>query len=337
MKILGIETSCDDTAASIVEDGRRILSNSVSSQDEIHARFGGVVPEVACRAHIASLLPVVQQSFDEAGVAPGSIDAIAVTTTPGLIGALLIGVTGAKTLSWALDLPLIAVNHLEAHCYAAWLAEGEPPLPAVSLVASGGHTSLFLTSGPLSHEPLGRTVDDAAGEAFDKVAHILKLGYPGGPGIERAARNGDPQAVAFPRPQLNDGGFDFSFSGLKTAVLYHCLGRNPSRRDIEEASFEPRFVADVAAGFQEAVVDVLVGKACEAAVHAGASSIVLGGGVAANNRLRARMSQEAAADGLAFRPAPLRLCMDNAAMVAGLAYHMHKAGRTAPLTVEASP
>ena len=337
MKILGIETSCDDTACAVVEDGERILSNVVSSQDRLHERFGGVVPEIACRAHIETILPVMQQAVDEAAVGFDSIDAVAVTTTPGLIGALLIGVTAAKAASWALGAPLIAVNHLEAHIYGAWLSGDEPALPAVSLVVSGGHTRLFLTEGPLSHEPLGSTTDDAAGEAFDKVASILKLGYPGGPAIERAAAPGNPRAVALPRAWLDRGSLDFSFSGVKTAVLYHCVGQNASKEDIARMTYEPGFVADVAAGFQEAVVEVLVGKTLTAAEKTGAAGVILGGGVAANTLLRDLLSTAASAVGLKVCAAPSELCRDNAAIVAGLAFHLHRAGRTASLSVEARP
>ena len=337
MKILGIDTSCDDTACAVVEDGERILSNVVSSQDRLHERFGGVVPEVACRSHIESILPVMQQAADDAGTDFGSIDAVAVTTTPGLIGALLIGVTAAKAASWALDVPLLAVDHLEAHIYGAWLSGEEPALPAVSLVVSGGHTSLFLTEGPLSHKPLGATTDDAAGEAFDKVASILKLGYPGGPAIERAAAHGNPRAVELPRAWLDRDSLDFSFSGIKTAVLYHCVGQNASKEDIARVTYSPGFVADVAASFQEAVVDVLVGKTLMAAERTGAGGVILGGGVGANTVLRKRLSKKASARGLRVCAAPGELCGDNGAIVAGLAFHLHRAGRTAPLSVEARP
>jgi len=337
MRILGIESSCDDTAAAVVEDGAAVLSKVVSSQEKLHERFGGVVPEIACRAHIESIVPVIDEALERAGVDLHSIEAVAVTTTPGLIGALLIGVTAAKTLSWSLDVPLVAVDHLEAHVYAAWLSGEDVELPAVSLVVSGGHTSLFLTEGVLSHKLLGRTVDDAAGEAFDKVANILKLGYPGGPAIERAAKNGDAQAFDLPRAYLEPDGFDFSFSGLKTAVLYQCVGRNASREDVERATYSAQFVADVSASFQEAVVDVLVSKTCEAAERYDAASVILGGGVAANQRLRGRMSREAGARGFSFCAAPPELCTDNAAMTAGLGYHLLKAGRAASLSVEAVP
>mgnify|MGYP001082689082 CR=1 FL=1 len=337
MRILGIETSCDDTAAAVVEDGCRILSNVVSSQERLHERFGGIVPEVACRAHIESLLPVVDQALLDAGIGMRAIDALAVTTTPGLIGALLIGLTSAKAASWALDLPLVAVNHLEAHIYGAWLSGTEVALPAVSLVVSGGHTSLYLTEGPVTHRLLGATADDAAGEAFDKVANILKLGFPGGPAIERTARQGNPGAFDLPRAWLAPEGLDFSFSGLKTAVLYHCLGQNASKSDIERAAYDPGFVADMAASFQEAVVDVLVHKACMAAERVGAAGVILGGGVGANTLLRQRLAEAVLSMGLKAVLTPPELCRDNAAMVAGLAYHLHAAGRTVPLSVEAVP
>jgi len=337
MKILGIETSCDETAAAVVEDGAGILSSVVSTQHELHRRFGGVVPEIACRAHIEHVLPVVATALEQAGTSQAELDGVAVTTSPGLIGALLIGVTAAKALSWALDVPLLGANHLHQHIYAAWLGGREPSLPAVSLVVSGGHTSLFLTEGPLEHRLLGGTVDDAAGEAFDKVANILQLGYPGGPAIDRAAAAGNPRAIAFPRSWLVPGSADFSFSGLKTAVLYHCLGTNASREDIERATYDSQFVADVAAGFQEAVVDVLVGKAMQAVERHAAAALIVGGGVAANSRLRDRFAQEAQARGIELHLAPRALCTDNAAMTAGLGYHLLRAGRVASLDVEAVP
>lgn len=337
MKILGLESSCDDTACAVVEDGREILSSIVSSQDELHERFGGVVPEIACRAHIENILPVIRQAVDDAGLEFGEIDVVAVTRTPGLIGALLIGLTAAKAASWALDVPLVAVNHLDAHIYGGWLSGEDPQLPAVSLVVSGGHTSLFRTTGPLEHELLGSTADDAAGEAFDKVAKILQLGFPGGPLIDRAARVGDPEAFDLPRAWLDGESLDFSFSGLKTAVLYHCLGQNASMEDIESASYEAQMVADMAASFQAAVVDVLVEKARLAAEQQETRGIIVGGGVAANSLLREELQDMAQEEGLQLTLAPLPLCRDNAAIVAGVAYPMYRAGQTAPLSVEASP
>ncbi len=337
MRVLGIETSCDETAAAVVEDGRRVVSSVVSTQHELHERFGGVVPEIACRAHIENVLPVIDEALRRAGTSLGELDGIAATTTPGLIGALLVGVSAAKALSWSLGLPLLAVDHLRAHIYAAWLDGQSPILPAVSLVVSGGHTSLFLTETALSHTRLGGTVDDAAGEAFDKVANILGLGYPGGPAIESAARAGNRKAVDFPRSWLEPDAADFSFSGLKTAVLYHCAGKNASREDIASVAYSAEFVADVAASFQEAVVDVLVGKACAAAERHHASSIIVGGGVAANGRLRERFEGAAREGGLSLYLAPPGLCTDNAAMVAGLGCLLLADGREAPLTVEAEP
>ena len=337
MRILGIETSCDDTACAVVKDGARILSSVVSSQDALHERFGGIVPEVACRAHIQSILPVMQQALDEAGMGFGDVEAVAATTTPGLIGALLIGVTAAKAASWALEVPLIGVNHLEAHLYGAWLSGPAPALPAVSLLVSGGHTCLYLTHGPLSHELLGATVDDAAGEAFDKAANILKLGFPGGPAMARAAEQGDPGAVRLPRAWLDRDSLDFSFSGLKTAMLYHCLGQNASKRDIRDAVYTPRFVADAAAGFQEAVVDVLVRKTRAALERTGAAGLILGGGVGCNTVLRERLTQECEELGVKASLTSPELCRDNAAIIAGLAHHLHGAGRVTPLSVEAVP
>ncbi len=337
MRILGIESSCDDTACAVVEDGARILSSVVSSQDDLNQRFGGVVPEMACRAHIESILPVMQQALDDAGMRFGDVEAVAVTTTPGLIGALLIGVTAAKAASWALDVPLIAVNHLEAHLYGAWMSGPSPVLPAASLLVSGGHTCLYLTHGPLSHDLLGATVDDAAGEAFDKAASILKLSFPNGPAMAQAALGGDPNSVRLPRAWLDRDSLSFSFSGLKTAMLYHCLGQNASKRDIRDAVYTPRFVADAAAGFQEAVVDVLVRKTRAALQKTGAAGLILGGGVGCNIVLRERLRRECEELGVKASLTSPELCRDNAAIIAGLAHHMYEAGRVAPLSVEAAP
>ncbi len=337
MKILGIESSCDDTACAVVEDGTSVLSSIVSSQEEIHACFGGIVPEVACRKHIENILPVLEKALCDAAATLEDIDAVAVTNRPGLIGALLIGVTAAKSISWALDLPLIDVDHLQAHIYGAWMAEEPPVTPAVSLVVSGGHTSLYLTENPLQHELIGSTADDAAGEAFDKVANMLKLGFPGGPAVDKAARRGNPKAVKLPRTWIDAPHHNFSFSGLKTAVLYQCLGQNASREDIENASYDSGFVADMAASFQEAVVDVLVAKTCAAAEKYSVRTVILGGGVAANSLLRERLSREATSRGLGLVMAPWELCRDNAAMTAGLAYHLFMAGRRAGLDLEARP
>jgi len=331
MLILGIETSCDETAAAVVDDGERIRSSVVASQEHLHAKYGGVVPEIACRAHVEAIVPTIDQALERAGAALDALDAVAVTTRPGLIGALLIGVAAAKTLSWLLGRPLVAVNHIEAHLYAPAL---EAPLsyPLVGLIASGGHTAILYATSPIDTEVMGTTTDDAAGEAFDKAASVLGLSYPGGPAIDRAARGGNPHAIEFPRTLLEPGSFDFSFSGIKTAVLYHCQGQNARGRGTPP----PRdAVPDLAASFQEAVVDVLVEKSIRAALSRGVGTLVAGGGVACNSRLRVRLAEEAAKVGLKLRYAPPALCTDNAAMVAGLAAHLLRAGRLAEPDVTA--
>jgi N6-L-threonylcarbamoyladenine synthase len=333
VKILAIETSCDETAAAVVEDGRRVLSSVVSSQVDLHVRFGGVVPEVASRAHIELLTPVVAESLLEAGVdGPGSggIGAVAATVGPGLIGSLLVGMSAAKAYALAWGVPFVAVNHMEAHLHAAFLEDPDLALPVVVLLVSGGHTLLIaMEEGepgafPFRYRLLGQTIDDAAGEAFDKVARFLGLGYPGGPAIDSIAARGDPTAVAFPRA-LRDDGYDFSFSGVKTSVINY-VRRHP---DVG--------VADVAASFQEAVVDVLVTKAMRAAREIGAKGICIGGGVAANSRLRGRIADSAADDGLrAFVPSRA-LCTDNAAMIGVTAWHRLCADGPSPLDQAAEP
>ncbi|MGB2966781.1 MAG: tRNA (adenosine(37)-N6)-threonylcarbamoyltransferase complex transferase subunit TsaD, partial [Phycisphaerae bacterium] len=343
MKILGIETSCDETCAAVVEDGRRVLSNVVASQIEIHRKYGGVVPEIASRAHIESLVPVVAEALQAAAAPTAELHAVAVVHRPGLIGSLLVGLTAAKTLAWLRGVPLLAVNHIEAHIYAACLERdpgaascgGAPgPFPCVSLIVSGGHTSLYHSTGPLEHRLVGATTDDAAGEAFDKVAALLDLGYPGGPVIDRMAERGNPRAVDFPRPWLGPESLDFSFSGLKTAVLYHVRGKGAGAKR-RSTHLSPEETADVAAGFQEAVVEVLVGKTLRAAEALGVDRVLVGGGVAANRRLRGRLQADAHAAGLEVFIPPMAYCTDNAAMVAGLAYHLLQAGRTADLDLEA--
>jgi len=332
MRILGIETSCDETAAAVVEGGNRVRSSVVASQEHLHAKYGGVVPEIACRAHVEAIVPILDQAIERAGIRLGDLDAIAVTACPGLIGALLIGLSAAKTLSWLLDRPLVAVNHIEAHLYAPTL---EAPLeyPLVGLIASGGHTTLLHAQSPMDMEVLGTTTDDAAGEAFDKAAAVLGLSYPGGPAIDRAARRGNPHAIEFPRTMLEPGSLDFSFSGIKTAILYHCRGKNVS--GLTGAPPPAEAVPDLAASFQEAIVDVLVAKSIRAALSRGVRTLVAGGGVACNSRLRARMAEEAARVGLRLRFAPPAYCTDNAAMVAGLAEHLLAAGRVAEPDVTA--
>jgi tRNA N6-adenosine threonylcarbamoyltransferase len=304
--ILGIETSCDETAAAVVVDGRHVLSSVVSSQVDLHARFGGVVPEIASRAHVELIGPVIADALGEAGVGLEDLTAVAACHGPGLAGALLVGVSAAKALALVGGLPYVGVNHLEAHLYAAWLEEPDLLPPLAVLIASGGHTLVVVMEGHGAYRVTGQTVDDAAGEAFDKVARFLGLGYPGGPEIDRLALDGDPAAIPFPRAMR--GQPDFSFSGLKTAVVTH-VRRHP------EAS-----TADVAASFQAAVVDQLVDKLVAAADAAGAPTLVIGGGVAANSQLRARVQEVAAATGRrAFVP-PLDLCTDNAAMIAATAW-----------------
>ncbi len=323
-RILGIETSCDETAAAVVSRGNDVMSSVISSQIEIHARYGGVVPEVASRAHVEMLIPVVAQAVIEAGIDDHEIEAVAATNGPGLIGALLVGVSAAKALSLVWDVPFIAVNHLEAHLYGAFLEEPELEMPLVVLLVSGGHTMLIVMEDHLRYRVLGATVDDAAGEAFDKVARYLDLGYPGGPVIDRLSIEGDPEAVAFPRAMARDG-WDFSFSGVKTAVVNHV------RKDPEIS------LPDIAASFQEAVVDVLVDKARRAAREVGAKGLCLAGGVAANSRLRERLLDVCVEDGLqAFLPSRA-MCTDNAAMVAAAAWWRLRSDGPSPLDTGADP
>jgi tRNA N6-adenosine threonylcarbamoyltransferase len=334
MRILGIETSCDETAAAIVADGRTVLSNIVASQDELHIPYGGVVPEIASRAHLRAILPVIDEAFKQADLTPGDIDAVAVAHHPGLIGALLIGLTTAKTLAWLHEKPLIGVNHLYAHAYAAQLGREESIFPAIGLVASGGHTMILHSRSPRDHERLGATIDDAAGETFDKVAKILGLPYPGGPNVDRVAKGGDLNSARFPRSMLAKDSLDFSFSGLKTAVLYHVHGRDMSKARRELSDQE---TSDVAAAFQEAVVDVLCAKVMDAARRTGVKRIICGGGVTANTRLRERLGRVASAGGMELIAPPIRLCVDNAAMVAGLAWHKYQAGEVDDLGLDALP
>ena len=322
--VLGIETSCDETAAAVVVGASSVLSSVVSSQVDLHARYGGVVPEVASRAHVELLTPVVAQAVIESGLADHEIEAVAATTGPGLIGSLLVGVSAAKVLALVWDIPFVAVNHLEAHLYAAFLEEPELELPLVVLLVSGGHTMLIQMVDHGDYTVLGTTLDDAAGEAFDKVARYLGLGYPGGPAIDALAIEGDAAAVSFPRAMLNDG-LDFSFSGIKTAVVNH-VRKHP---EVE--------TADVAASFQEAVVDVLTHKARLAAQQVRAKGLCLAGGVAANSRLRERLLDVCVEDGLAaFLPSPA-MCTDNAAMVAAAGWWRLRHDGPAPLDTGADP
>jgi N6-L-threonylcarbamoyladenine synthase len=331
--ILGIETSCDETAAAVVRDGRQILSSVVASQTKLHEKYGGVVPEIASRAHLENILPVIEQALEQAGVKPAEIDAVAVAHQPGLAIALMVGVTAAKTLAFAWQKPLIGLNHLHAHLQSAILASETMELPAVALVVSGGHTSLYDVESALELRLLGSTIDDAAGEAFDKVATILGLPYPGGPNIEKTAKNGNPKAIAFPRSLMDKESLDFSFSGLKTAVLYHCQGQDMKGQN-RVASMNPQEIADIAASFQKAVVDTLVIKTLRAVKKVGAKSVLVGGGVAANTALREAMQEMCDKNKLSLLIAAKSLCTDNAAMVASLAYYYYQAGRFSGLDLE---
>ncbi|MFQ5685281.1 MAG: tRNA (adenosine(37)-N6)-threonylcarbamoyltransferase complex transferase subunit TsaD [Candidatus Scalindua sp.] len=336
MIILGIETSCDETSASVVEDGTKVHSNIVASQQELHTRFGGVVPEIACRAHTDTIITVIDKAVTEVNIKINDINAVSVANTPGLIGALLIGLTTAKTLSWLLGIPLITINHLHAHIYASKIEHEDIDYPAISLVVSGGHTSLFLTQSETRHTQVGGTIDDAAGEAFDKVGKILGLGYPAGPEIDTISQKGNGKAILFPRSYLKKDSLDFSFSGVKTAVLYHCMGQD-SKNAGEMPGLNDREIADLAASFQEAVVDVLVNKTIFAATKFSARSIILGGGVACNSRLRQRLADAAKQQDIPLYYPSKKLCMDNAAMVAGLAYHKYNEEEFSGLAVEAMP
>jgi N6-L-threonylcarbamoyladenine synthase len=330
---LAIETSCDETAAAVFNDQPQILSSIIASQTDLHARFGGVVPEVAARAHLQRLLPVVEEALKQAGVHLEDIGCIAVHNTPGLIGALLVGVSAAKMLALALDVPLIAVNHIESHIYAARLAAGRDIFPCVGLVVSGGHTVLFHCQDALRFDMLGGTLDDAAGEAFDKVASLLGLGFPGGPAVEREAVQGDPDAVPLPRAFLHDERLDFSFSGLKTAVLYALAGQNQPRPAPPPPGKQR---ADLAASFQKAVVDVLVAKSRQALHRTGLSRLAVGGGVAANRTFRAVLEAMTRDEGAELVIPPLPLCTDNAAMAA-VAVEKWRQRQWATLDLDAVP
>ncbi len=334
--ILGIETSCDETAAAVVADGRRVLSNVVASQIALHRKYGGVFPEMAARQHILTILPVINEALVTAGIGWESLAAVAVTYGPGLVGSLLVGVNVAKGIAWMRGLPLIGVNHLEGHVYSNWLeAEGNRPdktFPVLVLIVSGGHTELVVMRDHGCYERLGGTIDDAAGEAFDKVARVLGLGYPGGPAIQQAATGGDPAAFAFPRAWLPDT-YDFSFSGLKTAVLRAVQqverdGPTTGRKLIPGSPLPPEVVADLAASFQQAVVDVLVGKTLRAAADVGATEICVCGGVAANRVLRETLRRESP---LPVSVPPLSLCTDNAAMIAAAGYFRGYCSPTGPV------
>ncbi len=330
MRVLAIETSCDDTGAAVLLDGRKILSNVVSSQVLVHQKYGGVVPELASRRHIESIVPIVNQALEEAKVTLKEIDGIVVTQGPGLVGSLLVGLSFAKSLSFAKGIPFIGVNHIEAHLSAIFLEKDPPLFPFVGLVVSGGHTSLFRVEGFGSHQRLGQTRDDAAGEAFDKVAKLLRLGYPGGPVIDELSKIGNPKAIRFPRASLGKNSYDFSFSGLKTSVVNYVRS---SPTPVEDYPRET--ISDIVSSFQEAVVEVLVAKTFQAAQSLGLRRVVISGGVAANQRLRDRMKEEASEKKVdLFLPSP-PFCTDNAAMVGVVGYEYLKRGARAPLSLNA--
>lgn len=326
MLVLGVESSCDDTAAAVLQDGRRILSNVVSSQDQVHGPYGGIVPELASRQHIQSVLPIVDSALKQAGAALRDLDGIAVTYGPGLVGSLLVGLSLVKGMSFRSGIPYVGVNHLEAHLLAIHL-EHEVSYPYIALLASGGHTLLYRVRGVGDYLHLGGTRDDAAGEAYDKVAKLMGLGYPGGRPIDDLAKKGNPGAIRFPRAKMKQGAYEFSFSGIKTAVWHYLKTHGADYSDTQKA--------DIAASFQEAVVDMLVNPTIKAATAHGVERIVLAGGVAANSRLRAKMLEKAEAKGLQlFSPAP-KFCTDNAAMIALAGYHWLKRGRRDDLRLNA--
>lgn len=321
MRILAIETSCDDTSAAVVLNGRKILSNVVSSQVDVHQKYGGVVPELASRRHIEMIVPIVNEALEKAGLKLKEIDGIAVTQGPGLVGSLLVGLSFAKSIAFATGIPFVGVNHLEAHLSAIFLEERPPRFPFIGLVVSGGHTSLFRVDGFGNYKRLGQTRDDAAGEAFDKVAKFLGLGYPGGPIIDQLSRQGNPKVIRFPRASLGKDSLDFSFSGLKTAVV------NYIKTHLEPPGGYPDgFICDIVSGFQEAVVDVLVKKTFQAVRQQGLKRVVISGGVAANQFLRQRMREEASDQRVrVYLPSP-HFCTDNAAMVGVVGYEYLKRG-----------
>ena len=334
MNILTLETTCDETAAAVITDELHVLGSVVATQDELHRRFGGVVPEIASRAHVERILPVIDETLHRAGITLAELDAVAVANTPGLAGSLLVGLTAAKSLALALGIPLVAVNHLQAHVYACRIAAGEDVFPCIGMVVSGGHTSLYRCRGPIDFELLGGTIDDAAGEAFDKVAAMLGLGFPGGPLIQKAAEQGNPKAFEFPRSFIKDRErLEFSFSGLKTAVRYKLA-------DVTGGAglpaLRPDQLADLAASFQEAVVESLCAKAFLALELTGWKTLCVGGGVAANARFRRALEQQAEARKIRLIVPPLSLCTDNAVMGA-IAVERLKAGLTEELDLDILP
>ena len=311
MLILGIETSCDETSAAVLDDG--IVKSNVISSQLVHKKYGGVVPELASRAHQRMIIEVVEEALNRAGVTKQQLHGIAATQGPGLVGALLVGLNFAKAMAYGLNIPFVGVNHMEGHLYSDFLMDDQPRYPFVSLIVSGGHSMLVYVKEPFQHRLLGQTRDDAAGEAFDKVAKMLKLGYPGGPIIDTQAAQGNPRAIRFPRTFLEEGTYDFSFSGVKTAVLYYLKNNNVLE---QPSALHPSLLADICASFQEAVVDVLVGKTIAAAKEMRVADVTLAGGVSANSRLRAKMREACEREGLRLFYPRFDYCMDNGAMIA---------------------
>lgn len=335
IRILTIESTCDETAAAVIGEDRQVLGAVVASQESLHERFRGVVPELAARQHVQAMLPVIDLALAQAQCRPTDLSAVAVANTPGLAGSLLVGVSAAKALALAWDLPLIALNHLHAHVYACRIAAGVEVFPCVGFIVSGGHSNFYRCADPLHFEYLGGTIDDAAGEAFDKVAAMLGLGFPGGPAISRAARAGDPQAFAFPRPfTQRDDPLKFSFSGLKTAVRYALYGQG--RPEMDPQSLPANLVADVAASFQQAAIDCLVAKCCQAVEMTGLGTLCVGGGVAANRLLREQLQAAMDQRQVTLWIAPPELCTDNAVMGA-IALEKFHAGAFSPLSLDIQP
>ena len=332
--LLAIESSCDETAAAVIDRKLNVLSSEIASQNELHADFGGVVPEIASRAHVRRIIPVIESALQQAGLMLSDVGAIAIATQPGLVGSLLVGLTAAKTLALVLDVPLVAVNHIEAHIYACRMAAGEDIFPAIGFVVSGGHTNLYDCRSAIDFELIGSTIDHAAGEAFDKVAQILGIGFPGGPAVQRIAACGNPKAVRFPRTFLKDDRLEFSFSGLKTAVRYTVQGVPGSHKQPEPLTEQRK--ADIAASFQAAAVDVLIGKCRQALEQYQRDVLCVGGGVAANALFRERLEELTSRLGVRLFVAPLSLCTDNAAMAA-VAWESLRQGRMAELDLDVTP
>jgi N6-L-threonylcarbamoyladenine synthase len=335
MPLLTIETTCDETAAAVIEQDGRVLGSSLATQELLHERFTGVVPEIASRAHVERILPVIDSALTQSGLAPAQLTAIAVAHTPGLAGSLLVGVVAAKTLAVAWDKPLVAINHLHAHLYACQLAVmSESIYPCIGLVVSGGHSSLYHATGPLDLEYLGGTIDDAAGEAFDKVAAMLRLGFPGGPAVSRWARGGNPQAYPFPRSMIHDANYNFSFSGLKTAVRYAIAG--PGKVDFDSLAIDDQTKSDLCASFEAAVVDCLVAKSVRAVKRCRVDRLCVGGGVAANPSLRVALTVAADKHRFSVSIAPPELCTDNAVMGA-IGWEQIRRGQFAALDLDIQP